>query len=467
VKRTWRETHEAGGRLDAVIAVATGMASSLLLAVLHPRIGVRDADAVAYVVGAMSMRAGRGYVDLMGGPLNHWPPGYSWLLSFSSEPIFASQAVNYAAYGLCTGLLFRLARAAGWPRFSALCVTVAIVVGFLRGVATNTAPDILTYAAFVWAATAWVRSAGARLSPYLMWIALIPLKLVAALFAPAAVLAAWWRSAQIGSVKIGAIALGWITMAMAVLMFNYATMDAAVPPSYERASATSVSQLLKALVGGVPRTWLAFWYGSIASWPVFAAVTVVTMSGVCAYARLVVDARGGSLRALGGSLLGLSLLLAVAVNYGGWRLMGYGAIVLVLGFRPRERSGAAWLVYGLAALVLAIANAWTTNSMGVNDPRYAEVARTAVAAGVRPPVATNSFHVLDVHEGVGSHPVSGLGEVREDRFFLVKLPAYDAIATSVWTVVLPGTGWCVEAEFFGGALYGRCDGSRRAGSQDE
>ncbi len=442
-------------RRDWWIAVALSAGTSVLLLVLHPRIGVRDSDAVAYLTGAMSLAAGRGYVDLLGHPLNHWPPGYSWLLSMWQDPLRGSQLINYSAGGACAALLFRLARLLGWASTPALCVTAVLTTGFLRGVATNASPDVLTYAGFLWAATAWARTRGDAPGPYLAWSALIPVKLIAALFAPAGLAAAWWASGRPRPLAISAAAVGWTAAVGGVLSFNHFTAHEVASGSYRPASVASMLHFLQSTTLGLPRTWLAFWYGSVVSWPVLPAILVTVLIAVWAYAGLAADRSARPVRALGIALLGLCVSLAALVDYGGWRLIGYAAITLLLGFRPAHRLR-AWPLYAAASLVLACVNARAVNSLGANDPRYAELAHAAVGAGARPGIATNSFHLLDVHQGVGSRPVTRLDDVREDWFLRVDLPAYDAVATTVWPVPTPSPGWCQTAAFPGGALFHRC-----------
>src|SRR5919108_4066466 len=88
--------------------------SVLGIFLLQSRIAVTDRDAEAYVVGARSLREGKGYVDTAGIPLNHWPPGYSMLLSVGPEAKTTALFLNYLAFGLAMVLLYNLALYAGW-----------------------------------------------------------------------------------------------------------------------------------------------------------------------------------------------------------------------------------------------------------------------------------------------------------------------------------------------------------------
>jgi len=116
------------------------------------------------------------------------------------------------------------------------------------------------------------------------------------------------------------------------------------------------------------------------------------------------------------------------------------------------------LFYGAASLATAVVNARTVNSLGVNDPRYA-----ALAAEFRAKyegssvVATNSFHILDLHADIPSVPISNYSELKPYQlFFWVTLPRYDAVTTSVTTLPHPGSDWCEKQQLSGGVLFARC-----------
>src|SRR6266576_3067063 len=85
-----------------------------LLFVLHPRLGVRDEDGYAYIMGARSLHEGNGYRSLTGEAFNHWPPGYSLLLSVFPDGIAAATVINYLSFGAAVGLLYYLLRQSGW-----------------------------------------------------------------------------------------------------------------------------------------------------------------------------------------------------------------------------------------------------------------------------------------------------------------------------------------------------------------
>src|SRR5688572_16118707 len=85
------------------------LASVLGIWLLHPRIGIPDVDAHASIIGAHSLKRGHGYRDLHNAPLNHWPPGYSWLISLARNPVMAAQVINYLSFGGAVAMLFLLA----------------------------------------------------------------------------------------------------------------------------------------------------------------------------------------------------------------------------------------------------------------------------------------------------------------------------------------------------------------------
>jgi hypothetical protein len=116
------------------------------------------------------------------------------------------------------------------------------------------------------------------------------------------------------------------------------------------------------------------------------------------------------------------------------------------------------MLYGLASLITGIVNGITVNSLGSNDPRYAELAAQFRShSSGSDIVATNSFHILDLHANIPSIPVADYSEMDSyQKFFWVTLPQFDAVATSVTAMPHPGQEWCVERQLRGGVLFTRC-----------
>jgi hypothetical protein len=115
-------------------------------------------------------------------------------------------------------------------------------------------------------------------------------------------------------------------------------------------------------------------------------------------------------------------------------------------------------LYGLVSLITGVVNGITVNSLGSNDPRYAELAaQFRLQYGRSNIVATNSFHILDLHANIPSIPVSNYAETNPyQEFFWVTLPQFDAVATSVTAMPHPGQEWCEERRLNGGVLFARC-----------
>jgi hypothetical protein len=155
-----------------------------------------------------------------------------------------------------------------------------------------------------------------------------------------------------------------------------------------------------------------------------------------------------------------ALLLAVRHYDTSVRLVGYGLLVLLAGLRPAKWANLSWLLYGVASLVTGLANAMLVNSLGSADPRY-----SYLAAEVKPyyqgtgPVATNSFHILDLYANIPSEPVTNWGEAAQYETFLwVTLPSFDPGASPVTPMEHPGTDWCEKQHFQGAVLFYRCAG---------
>jgi len=426
---------------------------------LHPRLAIRDGDGYSYIMGARSLRRGAGYRDLAGIGFNHWPPGYSLLLSAFPDAVRAAEVLNYFFFGVTVGLLYYLLRQFGWGWQPALGFTVALASGFFRLIANEAHADILTYALFFVAIALCARSRGRSL-PGLIWAILVPIKLISVIFLPSAFAAdavtkyeGWKRlvRAYAPAAIMTAIAVG------GVMEFNARTVGA-VSTNAKSSPGTLVWGLQRFVVS-IPRNFLFDWHGTVsATLPKIALPLCVLLAGICfCFLRPAPD--GGWLRIYGLAYLVCTwLLLCVRFFDPSVRLTGYAVIVLIMGFRPKKRAGTVWLLYGLVSLLVGITNGMTTNCLGSNDPRYAQLAsefRSYYTSSEI--VATNSFHILDLHANIASVPVTNYSEAdRYQKFFWVTLPEFDSLPVTITPMTRPGRGWCEEEQFTGGVLFTRC-----------
>jgi hypothetical protein len=85
------------------------------------------------------------------------------------------------------------------------------------------------------------------------------------------------------------------------------------------------------------------------------------------------------------------------------------------------------------------------------------------------PIGTNSFHILDIHKRIPSQPIldahtwAPAPEIPEapsngniQTIVWVQLPQYDSVATPVWDMPRPGSGWCKIASVPGATVFQRC-----------
>jgi hypothetical protein len=174
----------------ATILTATllGCLSILFIFLLHPRLGIRDVDGYSYIMGARSLHLGSGYRGLTGEFFNHWPPGYSLLLSPFPDPVLAAMILSYLFYGVTVGPIYYLLRCCEWSWQAAIGFTLVLASGFFRLLANWVHPDIMAYALFLVGVCLAVQ--GSRRSwPGIIWALLIQMKFIAAVFLPAAVMA--------------------------------------------------------------------------------------------------------------------------------------------------------------------------------------------------------------------------------------------------------------------------------------
>jgi hypothetical protein len=454
----WFAPNRTKGVVQSAIVFALVVLGALLM---QPRIAVSDSDACAYIEGAYSIQAGHGYEDLIGHRLNHWPPGYSALLSVFSNPLWAALVINYLSLGVAAVSIYLLTQQAGWQRLASGAVALALGFGFLRSLASRAKPDILTYAIFLigmlclGSARRWWRVLGVCL-----WSVLIPLKLIAIVFAPALLLVDGCllrgRPHGFRFVQWGIVLGIWLTGVVAVVGFNYYTMKVFVPATHEASNVSSFAQEAVRFCVDFFRAFLANWYGSIRKIEVWLPFLLTVMVAVVCLTTLRPRLDGRRHLYLGAALLGLSWVLEVKTHfYADPRLMGYGLLVLLLGFRPVERAYKRWLAYAGCTMILAFANAFTTNSLGINDARYEHLAHEVLAAQPsRGPIVSNSYHIFEIHARVPSISVDSLDQVPLGaRFLRIDLPSYDAIQPTVWRIEEPPREWQTVAKWEGATLY--------------
>lgn len=453
--------HGLASKRDGIWAIIVGVTLTLSMVVLQPRIGIRDADAYTYIVGSYSFQAGTPYVSLNGEPLNVWPPGYSFVLSWFADPIAASFVINCAALGVAASLLFLLARRQHWSRRAALSLSLAMGYGFFHLLATNATPDIFTYAVFLLGALAYLDKRS-RLLAYLLWAILIPVKLIALAFVPAGLIteALGLTGENFTGYRRAAAAAGaWAIALAALLLFNLATEGAIISAEHESTTIERLAANVYYFATIAPRTFLAAWYGSIRSVDVILPVAAVLILGVASLATLKVRPAPRTAGYLGLVLIAVFLMMLLVRNFDiRPRLIGYALLLLFFLFIPRPRWDWLWLLYGLSMVALSVVNVLQVNALGANDPRYKALAATVVAQGMLPDntVYTNSFHILDIHERVATQTVESLEALPDESHFLhIKLPQYDGIATIVLPVEI-GSEWCLVRTSDDADLYTQC-----------
>ncbi len=443
-------------------------ASTLLLvavfgiSILQPRIAVSDSDAEAYLLGATSFHETNGYVDRLGAPLNHWPPGYSFLLSLAPNHKFASLAINYLAFGVATALLWRLAVYSGWTCVQALAVSLAFGFGFLRHLAVEAKPDILTYAIFLLGIRVYLYDKPVwRMIAHFFWASLIPVKFIAVVFTPGVLLgalcrqrarrfsAAQWKECVVAGCL-------WLLFLGGTILFNELTIHAWIEASHKGPSLASIVGEAARFSTGFLRTGLACWYGSIRSLDVLGPFAFVLTLGVFSLASLKPSLAGADLRWIGLSVLGLSWVLeCVRQFYADPRLMGYGMLLILLGCVPRPSGTRVWLAYAIGSIGLATANSFSVVRFGVNHPQYEFVAKEVIGVVPRGEMLyTNAHRILDVHAGIPSQTVKNLEGLPSGAwYFEVVLPNYDAIAQPIGSPAARDSSWMMKTSFEGATLY--------------
>jgi hypothetical protein len=442
--------------------------ASIGLWLSQPRIGVLDQDAYAYIVGAYSLQAGSGYRELVGEALNHWPPGYSWLLSLFSNPLAAAQLINYVSFGCAVAVTFLLARRARWTTVPAVCVALVLGAGFFKHLATNAAPDILTYAAFLTATYLFITgSAASRCTALAVYAALIPVKLIATPFTPAALLALLGTSRPRKLRQhMGLIAFGLATWGLALggtLIFNYVSIGVLIPESHHIASMESMLSGLLLFPRSMLRDVVSFWAGSILT--IEGVLLFLAILSAAVFALITVRTNASSDRFLltfGLFVLLLSFSMSLARDFSmEARLLAYGPVVMLFGFHSLRGSQPRWVAYALAACLVSVVESVAINRFGLNDERFSVLTRDAVASGVpRQSVYTNFPKLMDVQERVATIGVESPAAIPRpqstDVFLWFDVPWDDESTRNLRRIDRPAEGWCATWRLTGAELFERC-----------
>jgi hypothetical protein len=429
---------------------------------LHAQIGLRDIDAISYIEGARSLRAGHGYVSIAGVPLNHWPVAYSAILSLFPEPLFGALIVNLLSLGACVVLVIRVAARAGWLRGDRVLLGSILGFGFLYDLASVAKPDIICYAGFLGSVLCYGGDRRWRIAGLAVAAALVPFKMIAVTFAPALLFAdlATLRLGKFVRERWVEVLYGfafWCLCLGLVMVHNYSSLGAVTVKSVSDSSFTAFANEILRFCTSFFRNGVVIWYGSLRGAEILIPVGVVLVIGCGCLTTLRRHSAGGAMWLLGFVVLGLSWALELYGVYDAApRLMGYGMILVLLGLRPVPRVRWLWLTYACAVIALTAYNRIDKTDLGLNHPMYVDAAnevRNAISSKTDV-VYTNTFRLLDTLEGIASREVADFDRVpRGALYWHSSLPKPDVMIQPGGSSPLPE--WPVVSILSTGTLYRR------------
>ena len=233
-----------------------------------------------------------------------------------------------------------------------------------------------------------------------------------------------------------------------------------IPAGHERASLQSLVSAAKLLSVQSFRSFLFDSYGTVHTPFSRIAFPVCIVLGIACLLSLRATPEGRWLRIYGASCLICSALLLLVRWYEfSPRLVAYGLVALIAGFRPVKHADWLWMLFGLASLANGVVNGLTVNSLGALDPRYTKLVEQFEAwSPATAKVATNASSLLFLRRDLVS-----IGTADDalpagcDKILWITLPPqFDAIIDLVIPVPRPGAGWCEEKQFPGAVLFSRC-----------
>lgn len=445
-------------KLSLIVLPLVVMAFSSLV---QPRLGVTDCDAEAYVMGARSLRAGLGYIDLAGNHLNHWPVGYSWILSLFPIAQNAAWLINLLSLGVATLFILLLTARVGWPFWQRIALALIFGTGFFAHLSFYVKPDVLSYAVFLVGVWFYLRDGRAnRIIGLVLCAFLIPIKLIAVTFAPALLfsdlVALKWRVFfRKRQWELGIGLLCWLLGLGAVLLHNHFSLHGMTPESYGSPLIGIVLGEARRFVGDFFRAGLAIWYGSIRELRILIPVALVAVLGLACVSSLRRNRAVFVPLLIGSAVLSLSWMMELyRVFYASPRLMGYGMVIMLLGYIPRKRFTAMWLIYGVAVACLTAYNQTAIVSLGINYPMYEQTAQEVAAnvPGETKVVYTNTAHLLDLHANRLSKLTTNLEALPSGSiYWYADMPNLDAINQPI--VKLAAPDWPQIKQFANGSLY--------------
>jgi hypothetical protein len=421
-----------------------------------------DSDAIAYIGGSYSFAVTGMYVDALGNPLNVFPPAYSYILSFFGDPLDAAYVINTVSLSFGIAITYILARQHDWNWYAATGLSLAIGFGFFRSIAGFAKPDMLGYALFLLAILGYSNRKGIwYLGSHFLLSLLIPLKHIAILFTPSALVSTWLeksnRSLQF-YFRSTLIFVGWALCLVGLILFNYVTIGAVVSASHP--TEVNWGYIITELFVSFPRTFLSYWYGSIREPGALIAFVVMLATAMIAMTTLRPNPKGTYLARFGVTLFILSLLLLFVRGFSVTpRILGYAYILVLFGFIPRTRLNGIWILYAVVSISVGAYNMVTVSFGGINHPEYEllahEVSRIPVPSGEI--IYTNSADLLDIHLQIPSVLTTQTEDVPMDGYFLwISLPNYDPIMKTIIPMDRP-LDLCLVTEIENAVLFQRCE----------
>jgi len=400
------------------------------------RISVADLDALSYVQGAFSLKTIGNYVNLNGNPLNHWSPGYSFLLSLIPlNPLKTAFIINLISLVICSYSIFKILEKQKIRE--SFLITIYITFGFLYSISIYAKPDILTFALFFFSFYIYLFNENPNFKIFFLSIigSLIFFKKIAILFLPSIIIADIIFNKKIKNLKIFLIPLFIYLLTIACIVYYDYIAIGKIQPDTHLFRTTSYFYEVKRFFYEFFRLFTFNWYGSIINSPGIFFFILINLFTIFLITKIKLNFN--ILFINGIILLFLFFLLQLLINFHFTpRLLAYSFILILLSFNFDKINFKKWTFIIALIFINLVFQKTTLNNQGYNNAIYQNGIKEIIKYVPKNyKIYSNSFGLLEIN-GISQEAINSINKLKNLKenhcFIYFDHENYDRILTIIY-----------------------------------